>query len=90
MTRNQALRMASVLCGALILPLAIIPATSTAAEIQRCTQVRPYRDLNGDGYEDAVVGDPYATVNGQAEAGTSLCSSATRPAGSARAVPAAP
>jgi hypothetical protein len=29
-----------------------------------------YRDLNGDGFEDAVVVDPYATVNGQTEAGT--------------------
>ncbi|MET1006669.1 MAG: VCBS repeat-containing protein [Propionibacteriaceae bacterium] len=26
-------------------------------------------DLNGDGYDDAVVGDPYATVNGKAGAG---------------------
>ncbi len=27
-------------------------------------------DLNGDGYDDAAVGDPYATVAGQREAGT--------------------
>ena len=26
-------------------------------------------DFNGDGYSDAVVGDPYATVSGKAEAG---------------------
>jgi hypothetical protein len=26
-------------------------------------------DFNGDGYSDAVVGDPYATVSGEAEAG---------------------
>jgi hypothetical protein len=26
-------------------------------------------DFNGDGYSDAVVGDPYATVGGQAQAG---------------------
>ena len=58
------------LCGALLLPLALVPQTAAAAEIQRCTQVRPYRDLNGDGFEDAVVGDPYATVSGKAEAGT--------------------
>ena len=59
-----------VLCGALILSLAITPATSTAAEIQRCDQARPFRDLNGDGFEDAVVGDPFATVNSQTEAGS--------------------
>ncbi len=53
-----------------MLPLALVPQPAAAAEIQRCDQVRLYRDLNGDGFEDAVVGDPYATVNGQAEAGT--------------------
>ena len=26
-------------------------------------------DFNGDGYSDAVLGDPYAAVGGQAEAG---------------------
>ena len=70
MTRSQALRVAAVSCGALILPLAISPATSNAAVIQPCNYLRQYRDLNGDGFEDAVVGDPYATVSGKAEAGT--------------------
>ena len=33
-----------------------------------CT-TRSASDFNGDGYDDAAVGDPYATVNGRAEAG---------------------
>ncbi len=55
--------------GSLTLPLLAVP-TAHAAEVINCYDLRPYRDLNGDGYEDAVVGDPYATVGGQAEAGT--------------------
>ena len=48
----------------------LMPApTAAAADVINCYRVRPYHDLNGDGYVDAVVGDPYATVNGQAEAG---------------------
>jgi len=70
MTRSTRLPSWLTLCGALLLPLALMPHPAAAVEIQRCTQVRPYRDLNGDGFRDAVVGDPYATVNGQAEAGT--------------------
>ena len=33
------------------------------------TSTRSTSDYNGDGYDDAAVGDPYATVNGQARAG---------------------
>lgn len=40
--------------------------TSAAAP---CSSTRSGPDLNGDGYDDAVIGDPYATVNGQREAG---------------------
>ncbi len=55
--------------GALTLPLVAMPSAQ-AAEVINCYDLRPYRDLNGDGYEDAVVGDPLATVGGQPEAGT--------------------
>jgi len=53
--------------GALIAPFVATP-TATAAIIP-CNE-RSYRDLNGDGYKDAVVGDPYATVEGKVKAGT--------------------
>ena len=35
-----------------------------------CGQSGTFHDLNGDGYVDAVVGDPYAPVGGAVEAGT--------------------
>ena len=40
-----------------------------AARADECASSSSARDLNGDGYDDAVVGDPYATVSGRAEAG---------------------
>ena len=58
----------AVALGALLAPFVVVP-TATAA-ILPCDGGRPYRDLDGDGFEDAVVGDPYATVEGKAEAGT--------------------
>ena len=70
MTRSTRIPSWLTLCGVLMLPLALVPQPAAAAEIERCDQVRLYRDLNGDGFRDAVVGDPYATVSGQAEAGT--------------------
>ena len=69
MARLKVVRAVSLLCGALLIPLLGVP-DAMAAEILPCNTGRPYRDLNGDGFEDAVVGDPYATVNGRAEAGT--------------------
>jgi len=59
----------TLVCGALMVPLLGVP-TAQAADILPCNTSRPYRDLNGDGFEDAVVGDPYATVDGLAQAGT--------------------
>jgi hypothetical protein len=55
--------------GVLVAPLFVIP-TAAADRVTSCPQNRPDRDLNGDGYVDTVVGDPYATVEKQAEAGT--------------------
>jgi hypothetical protein len=69
MVRFNRLAGMTLVCGALIAPLLGVP-TAQAAVILPCDTSRPYRDLNGDGFEDAVVGDPYATVNGQALAGT--------------------
>ena len=69
MARFNRLAGLTILCGALMVPLLGVP-TAQAAEILPCNTSRPYRDLNGDGFEDAVVGDPYATVDGQLEAGT--------------------
>ena len=70
MARFHRLAGLTLLCGALMVPLLGVPPAH-AAEVLPCMNgTRPYRDLNGDGFEDAVVGDPYATVNGLAEAGT--------------------
>ena len=46
----------------------IVPAS--AAPLDDCTATRSASDFNGDGYDDAAVGDPYATVNGKLEAGS--------------------
>ncbi|AXT84604.1 hypothetical protein C6I20_04945 [Aeromicrobium sp. A1-2] len=54
--------------AALAAPLALAGPADAATE--PCDSSRPYRDLNGDGFEDVVVGDPEATVAGQPEAGT--------------------
>ena len=45
------------------------PAVPAAAVTAVCDVARSALDLNADGYDDAVVGDPYATVAGRAEAG---------------------
>jgi hypothetical protein len=34
-----------------------------------CLHSRSSIDLDGDGFDDAVVGNPYATVDGRLEAG---------------------
>src|SRR6187455_2869607 len=69
MVRFNRLAAVTLVSGALMVPLLGVP-TAQAADILPCNTSRPYRDLNGDGFEDAVVGDPYAMVNGKAEAGT--------------------
>lgn len=45
------------------------PLTAAAAA-DGCAFTNSRLDLNGDGFDDAVVGNPYATVNGKAEAGS--------------------
>jgi hypothetical protein len=58
----------------LLLPLGLgLSAATLPAQAKRitgCQLTQSLRDLNGDQRDDAVVGDPYATVDGQAEAGT--------------------
>jgi hypothetical protein len=46
--------------------LMLTPTTAAAANGCNTSSVSDY---NGDGYDDAAVGDPYATVNGKARAG---------------------
>ena len=65
----------TLVCGAMMVPLLGVP-TAQAADILPCNTSRPYRDLNGDGFEDAVVGDPYATVDGPPRRARSPCCSA--------------
>ena len=48
--------------------LLLVPPASAAAP-DGCLTTRSASDFNGDGYDDAAVGDPYATVSGRAEAG---------------------
>ena len=46
-----------------------LPPPAMAAAADGCLSTRSASDFNGDGYDDAAVGDPYATVGGLAEAG---------------------
>lgn len=62
------------LAAALVLVLTLTGAGLTSsgpasAAVDICRATSSDLDLNGDGYDDAVVGDPYATVAGKAEAG---------------------
>lgn len=58
-------------CLVLLAPLSAVAVggSSPPSAATSCSSTRSGPDLNGDGYDDAVVGDPYATVNGQREAG---------------------
>jgi hypothetical protein len=61
----MALEGLAILCGVVLIPL----GAPTVANAALDCSVRLDRDLNGDGFADTVVGDPYATVGGQVEAG---------------------
>ena len=60
----------AALAGALALLTSTFGFTSLSAQAAPapCFTAGTH-DINGDGHTDAVVGDPYATVSGQAGAG---------------------
>lgn len=55
------------MCAALLIGM---PAQQASAEALTCGTTTSHLDVNGDGYDDAVVGNPYATVAGKKEAGS--------------------
>lgn len=63
--------LATATCLVLLAPLSALAVGGSAPTLAAtsCSSTRSGPDLNGDGYDDAVVGDPYATVDGQREAG---------------------
>lgn len=46
-----------------------LTSSGASAAVDPCQDTTAL-DINGDGYDDTVVGNPYATVDGKAEAGT--------------------
>lgn len=68
----RAVLTAAVLATATVLvgvPIDSAAGTRTAAAAA-CPGPHGPNDLNGDGYDDVVIGNPYATVDGKAEAGS--------------------
>lgn len=56
--------------AALAVAACLLPAQPAfAASTNGCFSTRSFSDFNGDGYDDAAVGDPYASVDGVAGAG---------------------
>jgi hypothetical protein len=47
-----------------------VTPVDSAPHASDCAYTDSGSDLNGDGFDDAVVGNPHATVNGRKEAGT--------------------
>lgn len=47
----------------------LFQVTPASAAVSNCTNTTGASDFNGDGYDDAVVGDPYAIVDNTFEAG---------------------
>nr|WP_294694893.1 VCBS repeat-containing protein [uncultured Friedmanniella sp.] len=59
---------AAVAAVLLSLPLAVLDGPAAQAAAEECA-LGVESDFNGDGWADAAVADPYATVDGAAEAG---------------------
>lgn len=81
----RALPFLSLALGAVIAGFVDVSSATAAADVTSCQQQRTFHDLDGDGYVDAVVGDPYATVDGAIEPAGSRCCSAAPTGGSGRA-----
>ena len=62
-------RMTPAAVALLALTALVLGPTPVSAAAAACPGTQSDIDVNGDGYDDAVVGDPYASVNGQAQAG---------------------
>ena len=63
----RALAVVVAMCAALLIGM---PAQSAPARAAACGKTASQLDVNGDGYDDAVVGNPYATVDGKKGAGS--------------------
>jgi hypothetical protein len=64
---TRALAVAAAVSTAL---LVAVPAQPASAKAVACGSTASRLDVNGDGYDDAVIGNPYATVDGKLEAGS--------------------
>ncbi len=66
---RQTLIQRTALTISFALAACVLVGVETASAVDVCRVTESDLDLNGDGYDDTVVGDPYATVNGRAGAG---------------------
>ncbi|GAA1853834.1 FG-GAP repeat protein [Microlunatus capsulatus] len=57
------------LAGLAVTGCLVLTPPASAAAPDACATTPSALDFDGDGYDDAAVGDPYATVAGRAEAG---------------------
>ena len=57
---------APFLAGAVVWAGMLLVVPAQASILDGCREASNAQDLNGDGFDDAAVGDPYADVNGQA------------------------
>ena len=58
----RALLVVILALGAVFAACVDVSSAADEPDVTNCAQSRSVNDLNGDGYVDAVVGDPYATV----------------------------
>lgn len=66
--RGSARAMVGIAAVFCMVVVGLVGAPPVAAAVEPCYEAGEL-DINGDGYADAVVGDPDATVSGQAQAG---------------------